>query len=59
MLGSARLHRVGDWAPRGRAAERLVVVPEPLEARAGVLEVLGGPVQVPASVDNGESEMFL
>ena len=41
------------------AAECLGVVPEPLEARAGVLVVLAGPKEVPSNVDDSGIEMFL
>ncbi len=59
VVDAACLHRVGDRVPRGRAAERLGVVPESLEARAGVLVALAGPKEIPSSVDDGGIEMFL
>ncbi len=59
MVDTARLHRVGDGSPRGSAAERWGIVPELLEARAGVLVALGGPKENPSGVDEGGIEVLL
>ena len=59
VVDTARLHRVGDRTPLGSEAERVGIVSELLEARAGVLVALGGPKESPSSVDDGRIEVLL
>jgi hypothetical protein len=59
VVDATRLHRLGDRAPRRRAAERWGIVPELLDARAGVLVALGSPKEIPSNVDDGRIEGLL